>query len=153
MSTTRVYYVLFLINELSKIVCTVCSLCGSGFCTVPCHFSFCRKPTSAYLAKSSNGHHTAGVAASLLLSITTNGTRFGGVQYILASASGYNISSFAVFLSDRTSGRHCLLSVVVLLVIYSRRWRSLGAAPGSIQGLCTSVSLSPAFYAIILSFG
>lgn len=88
---------------------------------------FCRKPTSAYLAKASNGHHTAGVAASLLLSITTNGTGFGGVQYILASASGYNISSFAVFLSARTSGRHWLLSVVVLLVIYSRRWRSLGA--------------------------
>lgn len=117
--------IVFSTNKRAVWNCTyvVCVALASA----PCHSSFCRKPTSAYLAKSSNGHHTAGVAASLLLSITTNGTGFGGVQYILASASGYNISSFAVFLSARTSGRHCLLSVVVLLVIYSRRWRSLGA--------------------------
>lgn len=103
-------------------------LCGSGFCTVPFHLL-----PKTYICLSRQVIQwppygwCRGVAASLLLSITTNGTGFGGVQYILASASGYNISSFAVFLSARTSGRHCLLSVVVLLVIYSRRWRSLGA--------------------------
>lgn len=103
----------------------VCSLCGSGFCTVP--FLLLQK-TYICLSRQVIQWPPYGWCRGQSVIIYYNKRHgFGGVQYILASASGYNISSFAVFLSARTSGRHCLLSVVVLLVIYSRRWRSLGA--------------------------